>query len=65
MSARESSSFPMSEYDFNKRAVIPSKKSNTAASKMKAPAISNLPLNAIVMAMHPEKRLSEVIALGM
>ena len=63
-SARESICTPSGDDTPNKRAAIPSKKSKTAPSTIKAIASSNSHLKAMTHAIHPEKRLQQVIALG-
>jgi len=61
-SASESSCFPSGDDTFNRRATMPSKKSNTAAMKMKRHANSIL---EVTKAMHPQSKLPRVMKLGM
>ena len=63
-SAKESSSFPMGDDTFNRRADIPSKKSNTAPITIQQSANLASPMKANVVAIHPEMRLQQVILLG-
>ena len=65
ISANESSSLPMSEYDFKARAVKPSKKSNVIAAIISHEAIARFPLMAKIIAVKPEARFRQVIVLGM
>lgn len=44
---------------------MPSKKSNTAAIRMKSPASVKLPVNAKVMERHPDKAFISVMVFGM
>ena len=64
-SASESSSLPMAELTLSKRAAIPSKKSKTAASRMKNPAAVRLPVNANVIDIQPDKAFISVMVFGM
>jgi hypothetical protein len=63
-SAKESICTPRGDDTLNKRATIPSKKSNTAPNTINSIALSNFPEKAITQATHPEKRLQQVIVLG-
>ena len=64
ISAKESRSFPIGDFTFNKRATIPSKKSKIPEKITKYAAVSKLPLNAKTIPIQPEKRFAQVIALG-
>ena len=64
-SANESNSFPKGPDTLNKRANMPSKKSNTAPSIMKEMAKVKFSLKAMTLAIQPENKLQQVTALGM
>ena len=63
-SARESSSFPMSEYEFSNLAEKPSKKSKIMAATINHEAVKRLPFAAKTIAINPDARLSDVIKFG-
>jgi len=63
-SANESSSFPIAEYAFNQQAANPSKKSKTAAARMKYAAISNMLLNDMTTDKQPQNRFKHVNKFG-
>lgn len=63
-SASESSSLPIGEETPNKRALIPSKKSNTAPMTIKRNAILAEPERAKVVAIHPDTKLQQVNVFG-
>ena len=63
-SASESSSLPMGELTLSSRALMPSKKSNTAPTIIMMSARLKLLLKANHVAMQPEMRLQQVMALG-
>ena len=63
-SASESNSFPISEYAPNARAVIPSRKSNTAAMKIKYADHNGNPSNDKIIDKLPDNKFKEVIKLG-
>lgn len=67
ISASESSSLPILEYAFNALAENPSRKSKTAAIKIKYAARDKLflPSKERMMAIAPESKFREVIRLGM
>lgn len=63
-SARESSSFPISEYDFSNLAENPSKKSKIMAATINHEAVKRLPFAAKIIAINPDTRLSDVMRFG-
>ena len=63
-SASESSSLPMGEDTLSRRAVNPSKKSNTAPIIINRKAMRGLASKANFTAMQPEMRLQQVMPLG-
>jgi len=63
-SARESSSFPISDGAFNTRASIPSKKSKIALNMIKTSAHSYWASNAITLAIQPENKFRQVTVFG-
>ena len=63
-SARESSSFPISEYAFSSLAVNPSRKSKIMAASINQEAFARSPLNAKMTEMNPAARFSDVMKLG-
>ena len=64
-SASESSSLPIAELTLSRRAAMPSKKSKTAAIRIKSPASVKLPVNAKVIDRHPDKAFIKVMVFGM
>jgi hypothetical protein len=64
-SAKESSSLPMAEDTWSRRAAKPSKKSNVAPRMMNANATLKFPLRAYCVATQPHTRLQQVMVLGM
>ena len=64
ISARESSSFPISEYAFRSLAANPSQKSNPAAANMSGKAMSIRPCKVKITPRVPEIRFIEVIVFG-
>lgn len=64
-SASESNSLPMGEETPSKRALMPSKKSNTAPIMIHVSAQRGEPPKAQAVAMQPETRLLQVRVLGM
>ena len=64
-SANESNSLPIGEDWLSNRAANPSKKSSTAAIKIRPPDSSKSPLKLNTIPRHPQSRLPQVIKLGM
>ena len=64
MSASESSSFPISDFTFSKRAAKPSKKSKTPARNIIILAHSSLPIITKYKPTQPENRFREVMVFG-
>ena len=64
MSARLSSSLPISEYAFSKRADKPSTKSKIMAASTSQEAVIIKPFTAKIIAINPDARLSDVIKFG-
>ena len=64
-SANESKSTPIFDFTFRNLAAKPSKKSNTAATKIRYEATSKFPLNAITIEIQPVNKLQQVRRLGM
>lgn len=63
-SASESSSLPIGDETCSRRALMPSKKSNTAPMIIHNNAIFGFPPKANDVAMQPETRLQQVIVFG-
>jgi len=63
-SANESNSLPISDFIFNNRADIPSKKSNIDANTIKKDAIYKSYFKATITAIQPLSKFNEVIKLG-
>ena len=63
-SARESSSFPMSEYAFRRRAEKPSNQSKIIAAMISHDAVTTSPLTAKTSDMKPAARLRHVMKFG-
>ncbi len=64
-SANESNSLPILEYALSQRAAKPSKKSKTAAAKIKYAAMANCPLKETTIDKQPQNRFIQVIPFGM
>lgn len=63
-SARLSSSLPIAEYAFSRRAENPSRKSKIIAARISHEDVTMSPLAAKIIATKPETRLSDVIRFG-
>ena len=63
-SAKESNSFPTSDFTCSNFATIPSKKSKTEANKTITAASFKYPLNANRIAKQPEERFNKVTIFG-
>lgn len=64
MSARLSSSFPISEYALSNLADKPSMKSNIIAASINQEAVRRSPFAAKTIAINPDARFSDVIKFG-
>jgi hypothetical protein len=64
-SARESSSFPISEYAFSNLAEKPSRKSKIIAARMSHEAVTISPLTAKSIEINPAARFRQVMRFGM
>mgnify|MGYP001093111979 CR=1 FL=1 len=64
MSARLSSSFPISEYAFSILAEKPSRKSKIIAASISQDAVERSPFEARITAIKPEIRFNEVMKFG-
>lgn len=65
ISAKESSSFPMTEDTLSMRAANPSQKSKIADTIIHTDAASKFPFSAAMQDMHPETRFKHVNVFGM